>query len=198
MIETLILLSVATVALLGSPGPAPLALAACGASFGVRASLPFLAGILTGLTLVTGLVLAGLGTVISQYPHLAWGMQVLATLWFLYIAWRILFAAPNVNHQAELPSFKSGVIFNLINPKAYLAMMALMSQFLLPAEQLWLSYSLTALVLLILAVFIDGFWLLAGGALQALLTNSSSAFVIRLIIVCGMLMAALSSLILAS
>lgn len=50
MLESIVSLIAATGLLLGSPGPAPLALAATGATFGIRRGAPFLAGILLGLS----------------------------------------------------------------------------------------------------------------------------------------------------
>lgn len=42
MLESIVSLIAATGLLLGSPGPAPLALAATGATFGIRRGAPFL------------------------------------------------------------------------------------------------------------------------------------------------------------
>jgi len=46
MTESVLALIIATSVLLGSPGPAPLALAATSATFGIKNSLPFYFGIL--------------------------------------------------------------------------------------------------------------------------------------------------------
>ena len=48
MIEALLTIAFTTAILLGSPGPAPIALAATGAAQGFTRGLPFLCGILLG------------------------------------------------------------------------------------------------------------------------------------------------------
>ncbi len=50
VLAAFIVLITTTTPLLGSPGPAPIALAAKGAAFGMERGLPFLTGILCGLS----------------------------------------------------------------------------------------------------------------------------------------------------
>jgi len=61
MLEALFSLVSVSFLLLGSPGPAPIALAASGATFGVRESVPFLTGILAGLLVAIFTAAVGLG-----------------------------------------------------------------------------------------------------------------------------------------
>ncbi len=64
MLEALFSLVSVSFLLLGSPGPAPIALAALaasGATFGVRESVPFLTGILAGLLVAIFTAAVGLG-----------------------------------------------------------------------------------------------------------------------------------------
>lgn len=53
MTDALLSLIITAVLLLASPGPVPIALAAAGATVGFKTGLPFMCGMLTGLSLVT-------------------------------------------------------------------------------------------------------------------------------------------------
>jgi threonine/homoserine/homoserine lactone efflux protein len=58
----------AGLALVGSPGPATLSLAAAGAAFGARRSLGYMAGIVIGLVGVMGIAAAGVIGVLLSIP----------------------------------------------------------------------------------------------------------------------------------
>ena len=68
MLEAVSSLVVATMLLLGSPGPATLALAATGAVFGFRGGTPFLIGILSGLAVAIVLGSAGIVALFEAFP----------------------------------------------------------------------------------------------------------------------------------
>ena len=70
MTGDLILLVLAALPLMGSPGPATLSLAALGAAFGARASVNYLLGIILGTTGVLLLIAAGITGLILAEPAL--------------------------------------------------------------------------------------------------------------------------------
>ncbi|WP_260865169.1 LysE family translocator [Shewanella sp. KCT] len=135
MLESLVSLIAATGLLLGSPGPAPLALAATGATFGIRRGAPFLAGILLGLSVAIIGASAGLAALFSNFPDLRLTFQLLGGAYIAFIAYKIASApCTQLDNAQQAPSFKDGFILNLLNPKAYAAFLAIFSQFLLPLE----------------------------------------------------------------
>ncbi|WP_241652129.1 LysE family translocator [Pseudoalteromonas phenolica] len=122
MIEAVTTLALTTALLLGSPGPAPLALAGVGASFGFKQGLGFLAGILLGLLVAISLVALGLGSLFEQFPTVKLIYQGIATAYLIYVAYKIASNTSGIEQRAgAAPSFKDGFILNLINPKAYAA-----------------------------------------------------------------------------
>lgn len=180
MLEHFLILISATALLLGSPGPAPLALAATGAGFGTRNGLPFLFGILTGLLFAIVGALFGLATLFSSYPNLRDTFQLLGACYLVYVAYRITNAS-SIAGDAEqnAPSFLNGFILNLLNPKAYAAFFAIFSQFLLPFSHLYTSYLITAFTCLIVAAIVDFIWLAFGGVLRPLFSDAIKALFIR-------------------
>jgi threonine/homoserine/homoserine lactone efflux protein len=114
------LLVFATVASI-TPGPNNLMLMASGATFGVKRTVPHLAGVVLGFGAMTLAVGLGLSQVMRASPLvfavLRWG----AAAYILYIAWRMVTAkGPGVGVTHENPmSFIGAVAFQWVNPKAW-------------------------------------------------------------------------------
>ncbi|WNZ56606.1 LysE family translocator [Microbulbifer sp. MKSA007] len=182
MLEALFSLIAATALLLGSPGPAPLALAASGATFGVRKSSGFLIGILLGLSVAIVGATAGIAALLAAWPEARLAVQLCGALYIGYIAIKIA-TAPVLEQgesaTAQPPSLLDGFIFNLLNPKAYAAFLAIFSQFLLPIEESGLSYLATGLVCLLVAAAVDFIWLCLGGSLRPVFHKPRQARIIR-------------------
>ena len=172
MLEAWISLIVTSLLLLGSPGPAPLALAAVGATAGVKRGIPFLLGILSGLVVAITFAAVGLATLFDHYPYAKLICEVLGAFYILYVAYKIASAPVITNSDdVELPDFKDGFILNLLNPKAYAAFLAVFAQFLLPYSTEIARYFMTAIGCFLVAAFVDSVWLIAGGVLRPFLSE---------------------------
>jgi len=180
MTEALLTLLSTTALLLGSPGPAPLALAATGATFGTRNGVPFLLGILTGLSVAILCASIGLANLFSTFLAIKFICQLLGAAYMLFVAYKIASAATNqVNKPINPPNFKDGFILNLLNPKAYAAFLAIFSQFLLPMATPVYSYLATALACLMVAALVDIIWLLFGSILRPIFAKPKQARLVR-------------------
>ena len=181
MIEAITTLALTTALLLGSPGPAPLALAGVGASFGFKQGLGFLAGILLGLLVAICLVALGLGSLFEQFPTVKLICQGIATAYLIYVAYKIASNTSGIERRAgAAPSFKDGFILNLINPKAYAAFLAIFANFMIPASSAIHSAMLTALVSFIVAVIVDGLWMAIGSKLRPFFAKPEQAKWLRI------------------
>lgn len=123
----------AAASLAGSPGPATLSLAATGAAFGARRALAYLAGIVAGMIAIMGVCAAGLIGAVLAVPGVAPVAAALAIAYMVYLAWRIATAAPvsAADDPGPRPGFAGGLLLSLLNPKAYAAVTALFSGFVL-------------------------------------------------------------------
>jgi len=153
-------------ALTGSPGPATLSLAATGAAFGARRGLGYMIGIIVGVVAVMALVASGLTGLMLALPGAASAMAALATAYIVWLAWRIATAPPlGEQASASAPSIVAGFFLGLANPKAYAAMAALFSGFVLIHGRPGTDAILKALLLVCIMTAVDLAWLLAGSAL---------------------------------
>jgi len=182
MIESVLALVVATSLLLGSPGPAPLALAATSATFGIKNSLPFYFGILMGLCIVIIGAILGLSVILSNYPNISLLIKIFGAGYLVFIAYKIG-TAPVIqeggNSNSNCPTMIDGFIFNILNPKAYAAFFAIFSQFMIILPSMSASYMLTAVISFALAVIIDFVWVLLGSTLKHYFETEKSARIIR-------------------
>ena len=191
MSESLISLISVVALLLGSPGPAPIALAAVGASFGVLRGLGFLLGILSGLVVAIIFSAFGLSTLFVVYPQAKAIVQLIGGLYILYVAFKIATAPVigDVGKHDRAPVYMDGFILNLLNPKAYAAFLAIFSQFLLPLENTSLALLSTGLVCLFVASIVDAAWLVLGGAIRPIFGKPLQVRILRLIFAALMIFA---------
>lgn len=105
----------------GTPGPNTLMLMASGVNFGFRRTLPHMAGIIVGFSVMLVLVGVGLAAVFTLWPPLARVMQVAAVVYMLWLAWKIARSAPAAEGQAPGRPFGfwQAAGFQWINPKGW-------------------------------------------------------------------------------
>ncbi len=104
-----------------TPGGATLLATASGARFGLRRSLPVLAGISAGLAALAASAGAGIGTLLQAAPVLQSGTRVAGSAYLLWLAWKIARAGAPDLRRAEGRSplgFLSGVVLLWLNRKA--------------------------------------------------------------------------------
>lgn len=169
--ENLAAFVIAAFALTGSPGPATLGLSAAAAAFGLRASLGLMTGIIVGVLVVFAVAAAGLTGLILAQPVLGPVVKALSVLYMLWLAWTIA-TAPPVGQGATgaAPTFWGGLFLGVGNPKAYAAMAALSSGFVLSADQAT-DAAIKAVILVAVMIAVDIAWLLAGSALARTMRN---------------------------
>lgn len=161
---------VAGFALAGSPGPNTLSLAATGAAFGARRGLAYMAGLLVGMIAVMLITATGVVGVLLAVPGATPVVTAAAAAYFIYLAFRIATAPPLANDdgQDRQPAFAAGIFLSLVNPKAYAAMAALFSGFVLIREPLALDIAAKAIVLVAIIGIVNVAWLFAGSTLTRL------------------------------
>ncbi len=101
-----------------TPGPNNIMLAASGANFGLRASLPHILGVSVGFILLVIAAGFGLASLFIAFPHLYNIMKIISFVFLLYLAWRIGTAGrTQTQHSKEPLRFWQAAMFQLVNPK---------------------------------------------------------------------------------
>ncbi|MBT8476309.1 MAG: LysE family translocator, partial [Alphaproteobacteria bacterium] len=105
-----------------TPGPNNMMLMASGANFGLRRTLPHMAGVALGFVAMVVLVGAGLIGLFDLWPTSYTVLKVVSVGYLLYLAWKIATAAaPKGDGQAggRPFTFLQAALFQWVNPKAW-------------------------------------------------------------------------------
>jgi threonine/homoserine/homoserine lactone efflux protein len=131
MTQTLVALVIFLFPLAYSPGPGNLFFAANGARFGLRATLPASLGYHLATFAVTAAIGLGLLNALQAMPQAFAAMKALGAAYVMWIAVRMLRTGASHNLARARPaSFIDGAVLLLFNPKAYVIIALMFSQFL--------------------------------------------------------------------
>lgn len=156
------LLVIFSISMLGSPGPATMSLAASGATYGFRASLPFLGGIILGFFGNLAAAALGLGYLFVEYPAVHAVFRYASLAYILYLGVRIFFSKPAELADPRPLRFGQGIVLNLLNPKAYVAAIAAITQFTATGDAYYETMAIVIAVNLVLAFVLQLGWVYAG------------------------------------
>ncbi|MGE0239529.1 MAG: LysE family translocator [Parvibaculaceae bacterium] len=185
----LVSLLAAALALMASPGPATLSVAATAAAYGFRGSLSYATGINLGTILVLLAVALGASTLLHTLPGLALPVAVAASLYILYLAFRIATAPPLSDRADEAaPGLLPGLLLAIANPKAYLAIGAVYSKAMLAPASALADAALKCLILSAAIVLIHTAWALAGSVLTATLRHPRASRLLNLLLAAALVL----------
>ncbi|MGX9142792.1 LysE family translocator [Mesorhizobium sp. 128a] len=181
--QQLLALVLAATVVMGSPGPATISVTAIGAAFGLRNSLRYAWGIVLGTVAVLLVVATGITAILTSMPGVAPMLAVASAAYILYLAFRIATAPPLAARDsgAVLPTFLGGFLLAVANPKAYVAIAAVLagSATAAGADALGVPARLAILGLMIVAIHV--LWLLAGAAFAVYLRQPLTSRIINLV-----------------
>lgn len=177
MIETSIALVIFLFPLAYSPGPGNMFFAANGARFGLRATLWANLGYHIATLLVTAIIGFGFMTAMDTYPKVFAALKIAGALYVLWLAWKMFRSGKLEGEEtAQGASFMDGVVLLLLNPKGYVIIALMFTQFLNPSED-----DITRAVLFITTVFtLNNFiafmvWTLVGDVIFRSFHNDATA-----------------------
>lgn len=155
-----------------TPGPNNFMLMNSGMNFGIRRSMPHFWGICLGFPAMVMVVALGFGALFTQYVWIKEVLKVIGSLYMLFLAWQILQATLS-HDEARVGkpfSFIQAVLFQWVNPKAWLMAVGAISLFSLASSNFHnaMAISLIYLVVLIPCAIV---WLFFGSLLQRILSN---------------------------
>ena len=179
--STLIVFSLAALALTVTPGPDMLLIASRTAAQGRVAGLATWAGIAAG-TYGHALAAAfGLSQLFLAVPIAYDFIRYAGAAYLLYLAWHAFTAKGNVEsdlnieqkERSVLAMFKQGLLTNLLNPKMAIFMLALFPQFIdLQAGAVSLQIMILVTILNLLGFFVNGAIILATSRVSRLFSGN--------------------------
>ncbi|MEM9637788.1 MAG: LysE family translocator [Pseudomonadota bacterium] len=164
-----------------SPGPGNMFFAANSARFGFRSTIPANVGYHLATWAVTAAIGFGFLATLEQFPQVFLVLKVGGGLYVFWLAWKLLRAGVLKGGREPTPAtFADGVILLVLNPKAYVIIALMFTQFLDPARGTQL-----AMVLLITSIFTLNnlmaftLWALVGDRMSRLFRTPESARILN-------------------
>ena len=152
-----------------TPGPNNILLWASGASFGLRRTLPHVAGTALGIGAMALLVTAGSSVVAGAIPGLATLMKVGGSAYLLYLAVRVARSGTLQRGESARPLGLLGAAgFQALNPKAWIFAFGAVVTFRSPELPALLGGVVVALTMMVVIVPTAVLWAGAGGVLERL------------------------------
>ncbi|WP_020210880.1 LysE family translocator [Gilvimarinus chinensis] len=164
MNETLLAQVSIIMVMVGTPGPNNFLLLNSGVNFGVRRSLPLLAGIIIGCLVMLLALATGLEEVFVRYPLSLTIMRLVSAGFLAYLVIKLL-QTRSANSPAgsvgKPLGFWQGAAFQWVNPKAWMMCLSLITAGVVHSNMalLLVTFAITALPLLLA-------WNLGGLALR--------------------------------
>ena len=158
-----------------TPGPNNIMLAASGANFGFKKTVPHILGIVFGfctLVLAAGL---GLGELFELSPWIYKFLKILSFIYLIYLAWRIGSAGkPNMKRKGKPLSFFQAASFQLINPKAITVIISSVTAYTTTAQNVATEMTVFVFVFAFAAISSTCTWTFFGTWISKLITSKRS------------------------
>jgi threonine/homoserine/homoserine lactone efflux protein len=120
-----------------TPGPNNILLMVSGVNFGIRRTVPQMAGIFTGLFIITAATGLGLGYVFSQFPLVRTTLMLLAVAYILWLAWKVASAGSLGGGSLAHPmTYWASLSFQAVNPKLWMMAIAATTIYVHPGSVL--------------------------------------------------------------
>ena len=151
-----------------TPGPNNVMLTSSGARFGFSRSVAHIFGICGGLVCMLAIMALGVGSMFQKWPVLHLAMKLGGSAYLLYLAWKIATAGMPDN-TASSPAqgmrpwrFHQAVLFQFMNPKAWLMCISAIGSFTLLGERYWSSVLWVLVVFFLVCLKTSSLWALFG------------------------------------
>ena len=156
--------------LIGTPGPGVLSAAGFGAAYGFKPSLRYVLGLFFGTNLVLLSIIRGFAAIIMSMPQLRLVLMVLSVSYLLYLAARIAFAGSKIAFISAKtsPGIWSGILLQVINPKAYAVNTSLITGFNYAPDNVVFEIGTKVVIIMLIWTPIHLGWLWAGVVLHRL------------------------------
>lgn len=169
-----LLLAIAAYAFVTSitPGPNNAMLLASGLTFGFWRTGPHILGIAIGFAVMVAAAGFGAGELFKVIPHLHEVLRVVATIYLLYLAWRIATStsadAVDLATDRKPFSFLQAAAFQWVNPKAWIMSIGAVSTYTVPGA-VTISVLVIALAFLCVGSPCIALWAGFGSAMRRLM-----------------------------
>ena len=167
-----------------TPGPNNSILTTSGIKFGFVRTIPNIFGIPTGHGLQLALVCLGLGSLFTHFPILLDILRYVGAAYILYLAYKML-GSLNVSSSEKKSrplKYYEAILFQFINPKAWVICITAVSLFYPEKENLFLGTLFMVIMSTIINIPSISVWALGGSIIRHYLSNKNLKKIIEWIL----------------
>ena len=179
-----------------TPGPNNTMLTVSGIKFGFFKTLPHLFGIPTGHAIQLTLVCLGLGAIFQQYPQIQNILKWVRTGYLFYLAWKMLGSLKVGKQDTSIPlKFYEAVIFQFVNPKAWVICITAVSLFFPTREDFYVALLFLVFLSSIVNLPCISCWAIFGTGIRSFLKNNKIKIFVEWIMAALLVLTGISILI---
>lgn len=159
--------------LAATPGPNNTALVAIAGNHGFRGSIPYLWGMVWGLAVLVTVMAVGLGALLELFPAVYLVMKYVAFGYVIFLAWKTVRSKPAAatSAKAKPVTVWQSAIFQLVNPKAWIATGTLIAAYVPQGADAW-AFVIAGVTFIVATMPGAMVWAGAGQAVRFLLAGS--------------------------
>lgn len=183
--------ALASAAVTGTPGPSNLSLLAAASAYGIGRCRLYLLGIIGGTLIVLVAVAAGVTAMLRAVPVLVPLALGAGALYILWLAYHIATAPPlaqSPGERRDAPSWRGGLLLGVANPKAWIALAAVLTTSGRAGSGLLATGARVGVVAIMIGAA-SVTWLVAGRAVAPLFTAPRRARVLNVGLAAGLIAA---------
>jgi threonine/homoserine/homoserine lactone efflux protein len=155
-----------------TPGPNNVVLWASGVHFGFRATLPHVLGTALGIGLLAAGAAIGVVAVVTAIPGSELTLKVAGTAYLACLAYRVATSGGVERGQAARPlGLGQAVVFQFLNPKAWLFALAAVSTYRLGGVPVAVGSAIVVLAMMAVVVPTAAVWAAGGTTLRPLVAD---------------------------
>ncbi|MBM2575396.1 LysE family translocator [Jannaschia sp. Os4] len=152
-----------------TPGPNVILVTTSGARFGLRRTIPHIAGIALGVAITSAATSLGIGALLLAVPALEWALKTISAAWILWMAWTLARSRGRAAEGRDRPfTLVEAVLFQWVNPKVWAVALAATSGYGSDLAPAW-EAARVASAFGGINLFVCTFWTVAGQLLRYLL-----------------------------
>ena len=175
-----------------TPGPNNVMLLSSGLTHGFRRTLPHIAGIAIGVSLMVASVGLGLGAIFIAYPVLQTILKYVGIGYLIYLAGVIAMSgsvAPGQDNQRGPMTFWAAVLFQWVNVKGWVMAIGIITAYSAIASFPW-NIAIQAALMFVMGALSSLTWALFGSSLRSFLTAPTAVRVFN-VLMAALLLASL-------
>jgi threonine/homoserine/homoserine lactone efflux protein len=156
-----------------TPGPNNILLLSSGLAYGLRRSLPHIAGVAIGFSFMVAAMGLGLGAIFIAYPLLRTVLKYAGVAYLIWLAAAIAMSGPvrpGQDNQRGPMTFRAAALFQWVNIKGWVIAIGSLTAYAAIASFPW-NIALQAALMLLMGTLSSLTWALFGSSLRPLLSS---------------------------